>query len=596
MSKPADPTLPGIRFPFHFDSERLRGDLAKVTLDEWTPHYNARDYDGAWRGAALRSLSGSVSQLEAHRSPAAAFSATPLLARCSAFREAMAVFECPLKAVRLLSLAPGSYIREHSDHDLGYEGGELRIHIPIQTSPEVEFYIAGERLLLEEGFAYYLNVNLPHRVSNRGASERIHLVLDVEVNGWASALIHRGRQEGWAIPRGPLPPRGFEAFCRRVWVDGALREKLSARSGRTGFLESAVQIGCENGFDFHSADVEASASVVATREAETPEKLAEELRGWLPIDVQFRDGRAFAEWAFFGDRRLIEPFFEDSIRACLRNPFARFFRRKTSLERAAAVAATGQCLEPAGFIFHTSRCGSTLVAQMLASLDRTVVVSEASPIDQVIQAVYAVPDLARDQQIRWLRAVITALGQRRSGNETHYFVKLDSWHIHQLPLIRDAFPDVPWIFLFRDPIEIIASHLRLPGRLALPGGMNSDILGLPFSAITALGREAWCAHVLARICRAALSFADDPKGLYVNYSQLPAAVWDRIARHFGISFDAAEMVCLRQAACRNAKSPSLIFQDDTEEKRRASDLLLPELSAVSLDQLAARLCDLACGQ
>jgi hypothetical protein len=36
---------------------------------------------------------------------------------------------------------------------------------------------------------------------------------------------------------------------------------------------------------------------------------------------------------------------------------------------------------PDGFVFHMSRCGSTLVAQMLAVVPDHVVVSEAEPLD-----------------------------------------------------------------------------------------------------------------------------------------------------------------------------------------------------------------------
>jgi hypothetical protein len=74
-------------------------------------------------------------------------------------------------------------------------------------------------------------------------------------------------------------------------------------------------------------------------------------------------------------------------------------------------------LPPTGFIFHMSRCGSTLVSQMLASIPDNVVISEAGPIDAVVQAQATLPDLDHDRHAEWLRGVIGALGQPRTGGE-----------------------------------------------------------------------------------------------------------------------------------------------------------------------------------
>ena len=65
--------------------------------------------------------------------------------------------------------------------------------------------------------------------------------------------------------------------------------------------------------------------------------------------------------------------------------------------------------------------------------------------------------------------MVTALGQRLNAKDGRYFIKLDSWHIHDLPLIRAAFPEAPWIFVRRNLVEVVASQLRSPGMLGAPG-------------------------------------------------------------------------------------------------------------------------------
>src|SRR4051812_23090136 len=105
--------LSSLQLPPSFDVRLLQADLAAIAPAEFSVHYNARDYAGRWSGVALRSASGSTRELAA---VAPTFRDTPLLDRCPYFRQVLAAFDCPLKSVRLLTLAPGSYIREHSDN------------------------------------------------------------------------------------------------------------------------------------------------------------------------------------------------------------------------------------------------------------------------------------------------------------------------------------------------------------------------------------------------------------------------------------------------------------------------------------------------
>jgi hypothetical protein len=540
--------LSGLKFPFHFDPASLKRDLAAARPEDWAPHYNASDYGGQWRGAALRSATGASADLTAGQRTAAQFRDTPLLARCPYFREALAALECPLKAVRLLSLAPGSFIREHTDHALDFEDGEIRIHIPVETNPDVEFYVSGERLLLEEGGCYYVNVNLPHRVNNRGQRDRVHLVIDAEVNDWVRALFHRGGAEGWHIPRCPIPAHGFDEFRAYALAAPAIGGRLRAITERLQFAPAALELGRELGFDFTLGDAENG--------ARHPLAWSGDLRGWTPAKVFFRDSGPFAEWIFTGDRRPTEPFFADSLKAALRSPFAAFFRRETPLEDAAAIEA----LPPAGFLFHISRCGSTLATQMFATLERTVVVAEAPAIDHVIQARLDRPDVSAAQHAQWLRWIVAALGQRRTGRETHYIVKLDSWHIHDLPLIRAAFPETPWIFLEREPAEVEASQERSPGMHGAPGAMDPRILRMKFEDITGLSRQQWRQRVIEGYLQAAEPFRKVPTGLFLNYRDLPGAIWERAAPHFGLELSAEERELMCAAAQFDSKQRGIPYQ------------------------------------
>ena len=172
-----------LKLPFEFDAQRLQADLAKMLSEEFIPHFNTAYYQGDWGVVPFRSIGGRANQI--YPDPTSTdFRDTPLLARCSYVPEVLAAFPCPQQAVRFLRLKPGSIIKEHKDHCLGFEDGEVRFHIPVQTNPEVEFVLNQVRVTMREGECWYLNFNLPHRVANRGTTDRVHLVIDCVVNDW----------------------------------------------------------------------------------------------------------------------------------------------------------------------------------------------------------------------------------------------------------------------------------------------------------------------------------------------------------------------------------------------------------------------------
>ena len=85
------------------------------------------------------------------------------------------------------------------------------------------------------------------------------------------------------------------------------------------------------------------------------------------------------------------------------------------------------------------------------------------------------------------------------GDERHYFVNPDSWHTSALPLFRRAFRGVPWIFVYRDPVEVIVSQLRMPGAQMIPGMLDPGEFGIEF-ADRPQSPEDHCALMLAEIC------------------------------------------------------------------------------------------------
>ncbi|HEY2758513.1 MAG TPA: aspartyl/asparaginyl beta-hydroxylase domain-containing protein [Pseudolabrys sp.] len=187
-----------LRLPLDFDAGRLAADMAAVAAAGWTEHFVKQNYDGDWSVIALRGPAGAKHAVQLiYSDPACTdFVDTPALAVAPYFQEVLGSLACPLQAVRLMRLTPGSLVKEHRDHDLAFEEGTVRLHIPVTTNDGVDFRLNGVRCVMPAGSAWYLRLADPHSVANRGPADRVHMVIDAVVNGWVAALFDRAARRG----------------------------------------------------------------------------------------------------------------------------------------------------------------------------------------------------------------------------------------------------------------------------------------------------------------------------------------------------------------------------------------------------------------
>lgn len=290
---------------------------------------------------------------------------------------------------------------------------------------------------------------------------------------------------------------------------------------------------------------------------------------WMPGRVGWGEGpEAQVTWLHGEDERFVEPFLEDTFNVWRRRPVNMVFAPVTSLEQLRVRAKALPGMAPAGFIFHVSRCGSTLLARLLAQASNALVLSEPPPFDAIVRANHRQVRMDEALQIETLRAMVSALGQARAPGQDRLFIKLDAWHALQAPLLRAAFPDTPWVFLYRDPLEVLVSQLTQRGLHTVPGVLPPSLIGL--TEASPATPEEYCARVLAAIYAAGLEGHAPGRSLLVNYRDLPGAVGDQIARHFGLDADdPAFRAALAVEAGINAKRGG-DFTPDGAAKREAA--------------------------
>ncbi|MFD0938105.1 sulfotransferase family protein, partial [Methylobacterium trifolii] len=219
------------------------------------------------------------------------------------------------------------------------------------------------------------------------------------------------------------------------------------------------------------------------------------LRGWTPFRAGWVDGAMSVDWCHLGERRLTDPFFYETVALAIGHPFNAAFRQRIPADDLRHLSAG---LAPTGFVFHTARCGSTLCAQTLAADPANVVVSEGMPVRAMLEAPRQVP-VAQDRADSWLMGILNALARPRFPGEARFFVKFMAADVLDIGWIARLYPTVPWLFLYRAPLEILASQRRRGGADTSPGAIPPERLGLSLEAAFTMPRAAYQLTVLAAL-------------------------------------------------------------------------------------------------
>jgi hypothetical protein len=302
-----------------------------------------------------------------------------------------------------------------------------------------------------------------------------------------------------------------------------------------------------------------------------------QLRAWTPVRIRTNGAERLVDWAIV-DEPFTDPFFEQTVDRAMQHPFNRVFAQRTPIEALEDLASVEPGLAPNGLIFHMSRCGSTLVAQMLATISSTIVLSEAQPLDALL-ALRSRRTCDDELIVRWLRATTSVLARPGAG-ERRLFVKFHAWHVLELPLIARAFPDVPWIFLFREPRAVLRSHDKSPGVEAIAGMLDPAYAGIEPRDAPFLPQDEYRARMLAAFCEAALRHTDVGQGRFVDYAALPEIVLSELLAFFGVTLDDGDAQRIQLMAGRDAKRAGTAYHTPGHEH-----------GAPELDRLAARWLD-----
>ena len=220
-------------------------------------------------------------------------------------------------------------------------------------------------------------------------------------------------------------------------------------------------------------------------------------------------------------------------------------------------------IEPTGFVFHESRVGSTLIANMLGTqysflppsphrglTSSSLVFSESSPPASLLTRC---PGCSRSRQVEMfrntLRAMTSRYGEEGPGSVFHHaFFKFQSITVTHMDIALEAFPNTPFVFVFRNSVQTMMSHLD-PSKGGSGPCLRAKGRSVPVTdAILKAGgvsrsgaatNDQYCAAHLSMLCQLALEnlenygrFADGSlRGMPVDYESLPGIVPSLVLPH-----------------------------------------------------------------
>ena len=302
-----------------------------------------------------------------------------------------------------------------------------------------------------------------------------------------------------------------------------------------------------------------------------------DFKGWLPVDAVVVDGRPGLWWMEMSGVDLAEPFFEQTVARAKKEGRAERF---TEFDVLLGLEKQLESVEPTGFIFHSSRCGSTLVANACRAVSNSIVLSEANAIDKLIARFITDADNPVKESLYsvFLRGVVHALAQRRTKNARHLFIKFACCSFAQLERVKRIWPTVPWLFLYRDPVETIVSNMNdvPPWLIDNDRRVLSSIIGGDASE---LRLEELCARTIGSLYSNAYNLAND-NSMLLNYNQLSVPLIASVLKFFKIDLSTEELETVARTTKAYSKEASgtRVFVADADTKQKLASNLIREMS------------------
>jgi hypothetical protein len=293
-------------------------------------------------------------------------------------------------------------------------------------------------------------------------------------------------------------------------------------------------------------------------------QLEHPLKSWIPYKLDLKsDDSLLCRWLNTFDKPYLDPFFDETISKCKAlDQHILKFASVADLTVLNDWAKKVEYVEPTAFIFHISRCGSTLVSQLLGMNEQHISLAEVPFFDDILRLQLKKNNIQGLDTGNLLSAAIKLYGQKRIGTETNLFIKTDSWHVFYYKKIRQLYPEVPFMFLYRAPDEVFNSHLKKTGMQAVPGLIEPELFGLDGMEILHMPQREYIAKMIERYLEMYLEIMEnDQLSVFLDYKEGIIPVMKKIAVFTKIEIDEEELLVMESRIQYHSKYPDVAFNE-----------------------------------
>jgi hypothetical protein len=279
----------------------------------------------------------------------------------------------------------------------------------------------------------------------------------------------------------------------------------------------------------------------------------------IPYRLIVNEGQPEVLWLHTSGVSFDAPFFDETILRCMSlTPGMARFKCVSSVETMIEAAWDVDVVTVTAFLFHVSRCGSTLLSQSLVLSAENIVLSEVPFFDALLRHDFRDPDLKK----RALEAAVRLYGQKRSETSNKLFIKLDSWSVYYQELLRALWPGTPFLLLYRNPLEVLQSHQKMAGMHAVPGLLEPWLFDISSESIYGKDRDTYLGEVLAYYARQFESmFLTDQNSWLLSYHDGIENMIQTLFSAIGLQMDSDFLTKTAERSRFHSKDPGKVFSE-----------------------------------